>query len=407
MRHPEPHRTEPHRTEPHRRPADLEIKDAQIIFRGVWEGLLEEFGEQELRFPKELILLGGAPGAGKGTQTRFIMDLRGLTCEPIVVSSLLNTPQAEKIKAQGGMVGDREVIGIVFRELLSPEYRDGAILDGFPRTTVQVECLKLLINKMNELWRKHHETSLARQFRKPTIHVVILFVEEKVSIDRQLIRGREIEAYNREVEDTGIGEKKELRPTDLDVEAARRRYQVFKEQTWEALTSLKEHFFYHYINAQGPIREVEQNILREMQYQSSLELDPLTYDLLRHVPLSSEILVHARQELVHRLDGYAIDDPERFRSVLEFIQEKLMPIVKRHAITGLAMINTETHLLDDHEAVAMLIDIFSERGYHAAVDIHRIEVPETFDLQSGKIRCRVKKVYRIQIRFPGSEIRRG
>ena len=393
--------------DPAKRPADLEIKDAQIIFRGVWEGLLEEFGEDQLRFPKELILLGGAPGAGKGTQTRFIMNLRGLTCPPIVVSSLLNTPQAEKIKSQGGMVGDREVIGIVFRELLEPDYRDGAILDGFPRTTVQVECLKLLINKMNELWRKHHATPLARQFRKPTIHVVILFVEEKTSIDRQLLRGREIEAHNLEVEETGIGEIKELRPTDLDVDAARRRYQVFKEQTWQALTSLKEHFFYHFINAQGPIAEVEGNIHREMQYQSSLELDPLTYDQLRHIPLASEIVVHARQELVHRLDGYAIDEPKKFQQVIDFVHERLMPIVMRHAITGLAMINTENPLLDDSDAIAMLIDIFSERGYRAVVDIHRIEVPEHFDPHTGHISCRVKKVYRIQIRFAGSDIRRG
>lgn len=390
-----------------RRAADLEIKDAQIIFRAVWESLLEEFGETELRFPKELILLGGAPGAGKGTQTEFIMDVRGLTCDPIVVSSLLNTPQAEKIKADGGMVGDREVIGIVFRELLKLEYRDGAILDGFPRTTVQVECLKLLIHQMNELWRKHHGSPLARQFRKPTIHVVILFVEEKVSIERQLKRGRDIEAHNREVEETGIGEFQELRPTDLDVNAARRRYRVFKEQTWEALTSLKEHFFYHYINAQGSIPEVEKNILREMQYQSSLELDPTTYDLVRHIPVAQEIVVHARQELVHRLDAYAIDNQAKFEEVLRFIDEKLMPIVIRHAITGLAMINTETRLLDDTESVAMLIDILSDRGYRTVVDIHKIEVPEHFDLQTGRILCRTKKVYRIQVRFQGSTIRRG
>ena len=55
----------------------------------------------------------------------------------------------------------------------------------------------------------------------------------------------------------------------------------------------------------------------------------------------------------------------------------------------------------------MLIDIFSERGYHAVVDLHRIEVPESFDLKTGQIKCRLKKVFRIQIRFQGSEIRRG
>jgi adenylate kinase len=55
----------------------------------------------------------------------------------------------------------------------------------------------------------------------------------------------------------------------------------------------------------------------------------------------------------------------------------------------------------------MLIDIFSERGYHAVVDILRIDVPDHFDLQTGKITCRQKKVYRIILKFRGSELRRG
>jgi adenylate kinase len=51
--------------------------------------------------------------------------------------------------------------------------------------------------------------------------------------------------------------------------------------------------------------------------------------------------------------------------------------------------------------------VFSERGYHAVVDIHRIDVPERFEPATGAITCTSKKVYRIQIRFQGSEIRWG
>ena len=58
-------------------PADLEIKDAQLIFNHVWKQLEADYGRVNLRFPKELILLGGAPGAGKGTNTDFIRQLSG------------------------------------------------------------------------------------------------------------------------------------------------------------------------------------------------------------------------------------------------------------------------------------------------------------------------------------------
>ena len=236
---------------------------------------------------------------------------------------------------------------------------------------------------------------------------MVLFVDEKESIARQLMRGKETLTHNEEVTRTGVGQLWEDRPTDHDETLARRRYRVFKEQTWDALQSLKEIFHYHFINAQGSIEEVEQNILKELDYQSTLELDPRTVDRLRILPVASEIIVHARQELVKRLDSHEFGQPELFAKVVAFIAKKIMPIVQRHAISGSAHINTEDPMLDDPTALAMLIDVFSERGFHAMVDIHRIEIPESLDLATGAIKCRTKKVYRIHIRFQGSEIRRG
>lgn len=386
---------------------DLEIKDAYLIFDAVWQDLEADFGRENLRFPKEIILLGGAPGAGKGTNTAFILRTRGLTCPPIVISALLDSPEARALKDAGNMVGDREVVSLLLRELLRTEYRDGVILDGFPRTKVQVECLKLLVDKMHALRREFYHTPLSIHFRQPTIHIMVLFVDEKESIARQLKRGRQTRLHNEEVSRTGIGDLLEDRPTDHDEILARRRYRVFKGQTWEALQSLKEIFHYHFINAQGAIEEVEQNILRELEYQSTLELDPRTVDRLRGIPVASEIIVHARQELVKRLDTYELEHSELFAQVTVFIEKKILPIIIRHAISGVALINAEEKVLDDPLALAMLIDVFSERGYHAVVDIHKIEIPEKVDLQTGEIRCRLKKVFRIQIRFQGSEIRRG
>ena len=43
-----------------------------------WDDLVEQHGADYLKFPREFIWLGGAPGAGKGTNTPFIADLRGI-----------------------------------------------------------------------------------------------------------------------------------------------------------------------------------------------------------------------------------------------------------------------------------------------------------------------------------------
>ena len=101
---------------------DLEVKDGQIIFNSVWNKLVEEFGEENLRFPKEIFWLNGAPGAGKGTNTDFIMRYRDLTAPPLVVSSELQSPEARARIDAGQLVGDREVAEIILRRLLDPDF---------------------------------------------------------------------------------------------------------------------------------------------------------------------------------------------------------------------------------------------------------------------------------------------
>ena len=401
------HMSSPAADRPGSKLVDLEVKDARIIFTPIWDILQEEVGRENLRFPKEIILLGGAPGSGKGTQTQFISDTRGLTCPPIVISDLLTTPEMEKIKAQGGMVGDKEVLSVLLRHLLDETYRDGVILDGFPRTPVQVEFLKLLVEQIGALHDEFAHTPLAIHFRRPTIHAMVLFVSESTSVARQLGRGREIAEYNRKVAETGIGTPIDLRATDLSEELVRRRYQVFKEQTWTALTSLRQLYHYHFINAEGAIADVQANILKELKYQSSLELDPRTFERLRALPLAEELVVHGRQELVKRLDSYELDHTELLRQIVELVSDKFMPIITRHALSGRATVNSEDPIFNEPLAIPMLIDIFSERGYHAVVDKTIQQVPERVDLKTGEIKFRTNAVYRIQVTFEASKIRRG
>ncbi len=386
---------------------DLEIKDAQLIFNSVWNELIDDYGEEELTFPREIFWLNGAPGAGKGTQTRFIMEYCGLTARPIVVSDLLNSPEARRLKDAGMMVGDREVTSLLMRRLLDPVNDTGVVVDGFPRTKVQVECLKLFYQKLAALRSKYLGSELEVRFHKPIFHIVVLYVDEAVSVNRQLQRGRMVQEHNRQVESTGTGILKELRKTDLDVDAARNRYRTFKEITYESLTSLREIFHYHFINAQQTIEEVQQSIVEELKYQTSLELDQRTNDIISWIPVASDIVLHARQQLVERLENYTLHNAELMERVVGVITGKFMPIVIRHAVSGRAYINSEDALFDDPLALAMFIDVFSERGYQAAVDIRQEEIPDRVDLSTGKVHTRRKRVYRFSIHFQGSVIRRG
>jgi adenylate kinase len=128
---------------------------------------------------------------------------------------------------------------------------------------------------------------------------------------------------------------------------------------------------------------------------------------LRPLPLAEEIILHARQELVRRLDSYELEHTELFTKTVQIIKDKFMPIIARHALSGRAIVNSEDPLFDDPRALAMLIDIFSERGFHAVVDKQILKIPERVELATGRIECATRAVYRIRIQFKGSEIRRG
>jgi len=386
---------------------DLEVKDANLIFNAAWQELEAEVGIEGLRFPAEVIWLNGAPGAGKGTQTRFIQNYRSLTAAPIVVSDLLQSPAARNLINAGLMVGDREVTGLLLRALLHPENQSGVVVDGYPRTKVQVICLRLLHQKLNGLRHEFIGTPLAAQFRKPMFHIVVLFVDEAESVRRQILRGGRARDHNAAVEASGVGELVETRSTDLSEAAARNRYRTFKEVTYESLKSLREVFFYHYVNAHGTIEEVQRRIQDELRYQSSLELDQATFDRLSRIPIARDLSIHARQELVKRLDAYNGEQPDLFESAVGLINDKFMPIIRRHTMSGRAHINSESAILSNPEALAMIIDVFADRGYDTVIDIRRYDVPCRVNPETWEIELREKIVWRFTVNFPGSRIRRG
>ena len=95
-----------------------------------------------------LILLG-PPGAGKGTQAKFICEKYGIpqisTGDMLRAAIKAGTPlglAAKKVIDGGNLVSDDIIVGLVKERLLQNDCQAGYLFDGFPRTIPQAEAIK-------------------------------------------------------------------------------------------------------------------------------------------------------------------------------------------------------------------------------------------------------------------------
>ncbi|KAG0231588.1 hypothetical protein BGW42_008739 [Actinomortierella wolfii] len=380
-----------------------EIKDAKLIFNQAFKNVQDVHGRANMRFPKEIIWLMGAPGSGKGTHTPAILKSRGITNPPISMSSLLSTPECKELINRGLMVSDGKVVENLLHALLDCEPEVGVLVDGFPRSEVQVECLKLFHEKMHELRKEFKQTPLRNHFPRPTFRICVLYVDEEISVQRQLMRGKLVKEHNAQVMRSGKGEIKEERVTDYDELLIRARYQIFKDH-YSCLLRLSKFFPFHLINAVGSVDSVMRTILKEFEYQSSLELEHDTYEAISHIPLATKIGIHARQDLIRRLEHYCEAEPELFAQAVAFIDQEVIPVVARHAISGQALVRTDNPMLRDPKMAEVVLSILSERGYAVTMDERIHETPKRIDPKTWEIILDRQHVFALNVRFPQSQI---
>ncbi len=99
------------------------------------------------------IIFIGPPGSGKGTQAKRLasrfaiphISTGDILREAVTGGTDLGR-QAAPIMADGGLVPDDLMIGIINERLAKPDAEGGFILDGFPRTIVQAEKLDAIVN---------------------------------------------------------------------------------------------------------------------------------------------------------------------------------------------------------------------------------------------------------------------
>ena len=102
------------------------------------------------------IVLLGAPGTGKGTQAKLLVEKYKIP--QISTGDLLRdavaaaTPLGRLAKAAmdaGQLVSDEVMLGIIRERLVTPETRKGFILQGFPRNTLQAQALDQLLDELD------------------------------------------------------------------------------------------------------------------------------------------------------------------------------------------------------------------------------------------------------------------
>lgn len=102
------------------------------------------------------IILLGAPGSGKGTQAKMLVEKYQIpqisTGDLLRAAVTAGTPlgrQAKEIIEGGNLVSDEIVLGMIRERLNEADAQKGFILDGFPRTLGQAKALDPMLSELN------------------------------------------------------------------------------------------------------------------------------------------------------------------------------------------------------------------------------------------------------------------
>ena len=210
------------------------------------------------------IVLLGAPGSGKGTQAKRLVERHGIpqisTGDLLRAQRAAATPLGQRAQAAmdaGKLVDDEIVLGMIRERLAEADTQNGFILDGFPRNIAQAQALDILLRELGkpldavvQLEVDYGELTrriAGRRTCSDCGHVVNLFTTSAGEAESEICPK------------TGAPHRLFQRPDDNEATVAE-RLRVYDEQTRPLIDFYQDHGLLREINGEGELDEVTERL---------------------------------------------------------------------------------------------------------------------------------------------------
>lgn len=211
------------------------------------------------------IVLLGPPGVGKGTQAKILSEQSGLahiSSGDLFRENLKNQTELGKLAqtymTKGELVPDDVTIAMIRERLSRPDCKDGAILDGFPRTPAQADALENMLH----------------EFGGQVNAVPFITAPDEVLVER--LSGRWTCRENGHIFNEKFNPPKEAGKCDFDgsklyqrdddkVDTIQNRIAVYSSQTSPLIDYYRNNGKLIEIDGTQPIEQVTQDVLAALQ----------------------------------------------------------------------------------------------------------------------------------------------
>lgn len=222
-------------------PSDVEARKSDLItdlwYKGKEATIKQD--KQEKRIQMKNIVIFGAPGSGKGTQSDLMIAHYGLghiSTGDVLRNEIKKGTELGRLAASyidgGNLIPDDLMVSILANVYDSfGRGHKGVIFDGFPRTIPQAEALKAMLNERGDR----------------IAAMIELDVPEDELMQRLIKRGQE----------SGRADDNE--------ETIKKRLVIYHQQTQPLIDWYKQEGLHHHINGHGTLERIFQDICKVVE----------------------------------------------------------------------------------------------------------------------------------------------